>query len=98
MGKQIGEGREDRRKKEREKRRNAAARKENCTKTRRCVVQLAGRDEGEKYPGGEIPDGRVCVHLYVHRMRVSRLRRRDKEVAGSEWHAKEKRRCTRRRG
>lgn len=45
--------------------RNAAARKENCTKTRRCVAQLAGRDEGEKYPEGEIPDGWVCVHVYV---------------------------------
>lgn len=27
------------------------------TKTRHCVAQLAGRDEGEKYPGGEIHCG-----------------------------------------
>jgi len=56
MGKQIARGGM-----ERERRRNAAVRKENCTKTRCCVAQLAGRDEGEKYPEGEIPDGRVCV-------------------------------------
>lgn len=46
---------------ERGERRNAVARKENCTKTRRCVAQLAGRDEGEKYPEGEIPS--ICVHV-----------------------------------
>lgn len=28
-----------------------------CTKTRHCVAQLAGRDEGEKYPEGGIQCG-----------------------------------------
>lgn len=65
MGKQIARGGAGRNGAKRGGRRNASARKENCTKTRRCVAQLAGRDEGEKYPEGEIPDGRVCVHVYA---------------------------------
>lgn len=63
MGKQIARGGARGEEAEEE---NAAARKENCTKTRRCVAQLAGRDEGEKYPEGEIPDGRVCTYVRVY--------------------------------
>lgn len=93
--KRIEEGREER---EKEKEREAGrARKvveetgrkgkEKCTKTRRCVAQLAGRDEGEKYPEGEIPSRwSGCARVLVY---VSRLRRRDKE--GSEWYAKKNR-------
>lgn len=37
-----------------EKGRKRRTRGEWSTKTRHCVAQLAGRDEGEKYPEGEI--------------------------------------------
>lgn len=72
-------------------------RKGNCTKTRRCVAQLAGRDEGEKYPEGEIlrVDGcaSVCVRVCVC-VCVETATTRDKEAAASEWHARKNERST----
>lgn len=46
------------------------------TKTRHCVAQLAGRDEGEKYPEGEI-------HGRTQREEVNEIER-EREREGGE--------------
>lgn len=51
--------------------------REWSTKTRHCVAQLAGRDEGEKYPEGEI-------HGRTQREEVNEIERERERDGGME--------------